>query len=109
MSISSVSVDNGVITQTISGGLSTSGSPAVLNLGQAQFGDFKDGSEEHFVLIGTNTNAKWDININSIIAGDFPAFIAPQDGKLEEIWFNGNGELVEAGTSGATKYVKLNR
>lgn len=107
LSISSVSVDNGVITQTISGGLSTSGSPAVLNLGQAQFGDFKDGSEEHFVLIGTNTNAKWDININSIIAGDFPAFIAPQDGKLEEIWFNGNGELVEAGTSGATKYVKL--
>lgn len=107
LSATKTSHENGTASQTIGGGVGASGSLAGISLGDFEFYDYQDGSEEHFVLLHSEDTENWTLDIAALGQGDYAAFVRPKEGVLETVWLNADNMPVEAGTSGATEYYKF--
>lgn len=107
LSATETSYDEGTASQTIGGGVGASGSLAGISLGDFEFYDYQDGSEEHSVLLHSEDTANWTLDIDALGQGEYAAFVRPEGGVLETIWLDANNMPVAAGTPGATEYYKF--
>ncbi len=109
LTASDTAFENGVATQTVGGGLGSSGSDVVFSLGNVQFYDYTDNSEEHFILVNCDdAAAKWHIDVSALGQGNYEAFVAPAGDELETVWLNANNLVVDPDTPGAVRYYKVN-
>ena len=69
---------------------------------------YKDGSEEHFVLISKDVGATWSIDTSLFGNGDYAVFMPQTGSALETVWLNPDNTKAEPDASGATEYYKLN-
>lgn len=103
---------DGNFTQTISGGAASTGEPLKISLGNIRFGDYTDGSEEHFVLVAVNEGLAWTTDQTIFTSEDSPFYIPPSEmpesgPELETVWLDAEGNFVAAGTPGARAFTKL--
>lgn len=103
---------DGNFTQTISGGAASTGEPLQVSLGNIKFGDYTDGSEEHFVLVAATEGLAWSTDQTIFTSEDSPFYIPPSEmpeggPELETVWLDAEGNLVAAETPGARAFTKL--
>lgn len=103
---------DGVFSQKISGGTASTDGPLNISLGTVTFGDYMDGSEEHFVLVAVDEVLPWTMDQTIFTQEDSPFYIPssemPEGGhELKTVWLDENGKLVAAGTPGAREFAKL--
>lgn len=99
--------ENGVASQTVGGGLGASGGKTVFTLGDIQFYDYEDSSEEHFVLVRCEGTAEWTIDVSALGEGAYEAFARPDGGVLETIWLDENNREVDPNSPDAKEYYKI--
>ena len=108
LTVSETEFANGVASQVIGGGSESSSNNLVFSIGDVQFHDYKDGSEEHFVLISKDVGATWSIDTSLFGNGDYAVFMPQTGSALETVWLNPDNTKAEPDASGATEYYKLN-
>lgn len=100
--------DNGVVLQTVGGGQLGADEQTVLALGEVEFGDYTDDSEEHFVLIACKSpTADWRVDLTALGQGDYAALVPPAAGALDKVWLGVDGKLSTEATTDAIEYYKI--
>lgn len=104
--------EQGSATQVIKGSMDAAGETIAYNLGNFQFHDYEDGSEEHFILVGVDSSGILEINVSQFGQPGFEGLIIPDDGRLTTIWLNQSNTPVDEADidpadPGLTQYYKI--
>lgn len=108
LAASGLTYENGMAVQVLGSAGQEGGNSTLFSLGSVTFGDYTDGSEQHYLLLAADDPAlAWSVDPAALAQQENSLFVVPPSGEPATVWLDADGNKVAAGTPDAREYVRI--